>query len=88
MKKAARLVHYAAQGRGGLVFDCYRKAWREHEESEMQGPLPGASTWQNHAARKFTYPQPKCHTDLGRVTCPECWAWILEMARKRQGARK
>jgi hypothetical protein len=65
---SARPVHYAAAGTLGLAFGCYYRDLNAHlADRGVEGGLRA----------------PLRHTDLRRVTCPECWG---EIARMAQGA--
>jgi hypothetical protein len=65
-----RRVHYVAHGMGGLLFDCYRREVRAHLDTPLAEGRPG---------------MPARHTDLRRVTCPECWRQIAAMVKALKG---
>lgn len=75
--RAQRVVHYTATGSAGLAFPCYFKELRSHLDSGIPDPeIP-------QFMERYTLPCPRRHTDLRRVTCPECWAGIAGMVRDR-----
>lgn len=90
-----RPVHYAAATRNGLAFDCYIAEVRmwgdalrvvEAEYDAIRRTDPNTLVRQKQPA----YPKPRCHTDLGNVTCQECWRQIAAMAARilPPGARR
>jgi len=72
----ARPVHYASHGSGGLAFRCYFKELQQHIDS-ADTTAPKHDQWQTRSV-----PAPRRHTDLRKVTCPDCWHQIAAMAAK------
>lgn len=84
-----RPVHYAAAFVSGLTFGCYRAELRAHRDAidaaEVPGPITSMAAAREARRRRRiagrAAPSPRSHTDLRRVTCPECWNAIRAMAR-------
>lgn len=77
----SRPVHYAGHGVRGLVFACLSAEVGRRQETRR--PVPdqsGRSAWTTY---EYTQPRPRTASDLGRVTCRECWTEIARMARQR-----
>lgn len=71
---SARPVHYAAHGTGALAFACFYRELRAHLDSGRD-----TATEHGHARKVYAVKTPRRHTDLSRVTCPECWREIARM---------
>jgi hypothetical protein len=69
-----RPVHYAAATTRGMVFSCYDRELQQHVDS---GREDGA-----RFRKVYSMPAPLRHTDLSKVTCPECWRAIAKMAQE------
>lgn len=76
-----RLVHYAAHGSGGLAFACFYREYERHTATAFQEP-----TKRGHFLRtRHTIGYPRRSTDLGKVTCRDCWVEIRAHAHRVVG---
>lgn len=77
-KKQKRVIHYGSVGSGGLAFRCYFDELNKHLKSGSPAKSKGGYV----DITKYTLPNPLTTTDLRKVTCPDCWGSIYEMAKK------
>lgn len=68
MSRAKRVIRYVAAG-GEAAFLCYIHEMKAHLDTTL-GPEWKPPPW------------PRRHTDIRKVTCPNCWAMIKYLAEQ------
>jgi hypothetical protein len=67
-----------SHGAQGLSFPCWQREWSLHSASVYTET--SKASWPK---TKYRVPRPEVRSDLRKVTCPECWAAIAQLAKEK-----
>jgi hypothetical protein len=83
----SRPVHYASSGQS-LAFPCYWTEMKRHLASCRV--IPAVTEPGHYRAERHDYPvpSPRKHSNLGKVTCRECWTHIAARAALALGSKE